>query len=152
MKKIKAFVVIFMTVVLAGIYGLSPAYASSVEVHDTDASFAEEGASAYDNLKEHLGDTTDIMSQIENSTGSVENIFQGDPVKKVWIYIFYIYDAVKSIYMALIIFTTIIAAVVYFLSTKNKKRQKRAIIAWVAIFVLTTAFVYGTPYLYLKFA
>lgn len=130
------------------------------EIHDTDTSFSEEGAKAYDNLQQKIWDGTDEL--IERATngqavGDVESglldIMEKDPVKSVWVYIFYIYDVFSSIYPALLIFSITLGVILAVLSSKNKARKKFAIVVLCVIIpVISTLFVYATPYLYLKFA
>ena len=153
MKKIS--MLLMITVLSLFLVPIVYVKAAAVEVQETDDSFAEEGGSAYDSIKEKIWDSDDsAMSELFESVKETgESIAETDPIRAGWVFVFHIYDVVNAIYPAALVISMLTGFLVAMLSSKNKKRRKRAIlIGLITVPVLLTLFVYVMPYLYLKFA
>ncbi len=151
----KLFILLF--IVSLGMYMLPQTLvrAEDVGTKETEESFDEEGSDAYDSVKENVWNNgDDAMSQLFESMKSTgESIAESDPIRAGWVFIFHIYDVVAAIYPGALIISLSVGFLTAMLSSKNKKRRKRAILlGLITIPLMLTLFVYVMPYLYLKFS
>lgn len=122
-------------------------------VRDTDTSFAEEGGEAYERLKNKVwNNPDDSLNQLfDDVKDTGESVVSGDPVKKIWVFFFHIYDEVSAFYPAILILCMVVGIGGAVLSAKNKKIRKRiVIVCCITLPALATLFVYVLPYLYLR--
>ncbi len=153
MKKI--FILLFIVSLYMYILPHTVAAATETGVDETDESSGEEDADAYDSVKDNIwknGD--DAMSQLfEGVKSTGESIAGSDPIRAGWVFVFHIYDVVAAIYPGALIISLSVGFLTAMLSSKNKKRRKRAIVlGLITIPLMLTLFVYAMPYLYLKFS
>lgn len=151
----KFLMLLLITVFSMSLLPSASAGAVEVEVKETDDSFAEEGGEAYDSIKDKIWDSDDgAMNELfESVKDTGKSIAESDPIRAGWVFIFHIYDVVNAIYPAALIISILTGFLTAMLSSKNKKRRKRAIvIGLITVPVLLTLFVYVMPYIYLKFA
>ena len=152
MKKVAClFAILFALIML--VPRLNVSADEDERVRDTDTSFAEEGGEAYERLKDKVWNNPDetLNQLLDDAKDTGDSIVSGDPVKKIWVYFFHVYDEVSSFYPAILIVCMVVGIGGAVLSSKNKKIRKRiVIVSCVAIPLLATLFVYVLPYLYLR--
>ncbi|MBR6475405.1 MAG: hypothetical protein IKS98_08135 [Lachnospiraceae bacterium] len=151
----KIFMLILITVFCLSLLPSALMRAEEIETKETDDSFAEEGGNAYDSIKDKIWNSDDgaLNELFESVKDTGESIAESDPIRAGWVFVFHIYDVVNAIYPAALIISMLTGFLTAMLSSKNKKRRKRAIvIGLITVPVLLTLFVYVMPYLYLKFA
>lgn len=152
MKRISVYILVFLLSLVAILPGKYVS-ADDERVKDTDTSFAEEGGEAYERMKDKVWNNPDesLNQLLDGAKETGESIVDGDPVKKIWVYVFHFYDQVSAIYPAILLLSMMVGLGGCVFSFKNKKIKKRFVLVFcITIPVLATMFVYVLPYLYLR--
>ena len=120
-------------------------------VKDTDTTMKDKGESSYDEIRERA--EKNFLKGVDQLTSNSESDSDSDPVRDVWVYIFYIYDIVKGIAPALFVGFIMLGLLVAKLAKQNKGVRRFGIYGLCVTFpIILLIFVYCLPYLYDVFA